>query len=250
MIDFKVNKNVILSSLITGVYDVNRKETLKDDDFSVVAEWAKSIINLKLQGIIFHNNFSEATCKANESEFIRFVKVNYNPNFNPNVFRYFVYNNFFQENSHLLKNVFLTDVSDVIVLNNPFLEQLYLSNTNAIFCGDELEMLNNNWMKKHSGHLRSKIADYANYEASFKNETLLNCGVIGGKFEIMQAFINQLCTIHLNFNSDNTSAYTGDMGAFNYLIRTKYNDRVIHGAPINTEFKKYSENKSCWFKHK
>jgi hypothetical protein len=95
-----------------------------------------------------------------------------------------------------------------------------------------------------------KIADYANYEASFKNETLLNCGVIGGKFEIMQAFINQLCTIHLNFNSDNTSAYTGDMGAFNYLIRTKYNDSVIHGAPINTEFKKYSENKSCWFKHK
>ena len=56
MIDFKVDKNVILSSLITGVYDVNRSETLKDDDFSAAEAWAKSITNLKLQGIIFHNN--------------------------------------------------------------------------------------------------------------------------------------------------------------------------------------------------
>ena len=119
MIDFKIDKNVILASLITGVYDVNRSETLKDDDFSVVEAWANSISNLKLQGIIFHNNFSDVTCKANESEFIRFVKVNYNPQFNPNVFRYFVYNKFCNENSHLLKNVFVTDVSDVIVLKNP-----------------------------------------------------------------------------------------------------------------------------------
>ena len=250
MIDFKVDKNVILSSLITGVYDVNRSETLKDDDFSAAEAWAKAITNLKLQGIIFHNNFSEATCKANESEFIRFVKVRYNAQFNPNVFRYFIYNNFFKENSHLLKNVFLTDVSDVIVLKNPFVEKLYLENKNTVFCGDESEILDNDWMQKHSQHLRSNIVDYANYEAFYKNETLLNCGIIGGNFSIMKVFIDQLCAIHKHFNKDNITAYTGDMGAFNYLIRTKYNDKVIHGNPVNTVFKKYSEDTSCWFKHK
>lgn len=250
MIDFKVDKNVILASLITGVYDVNRSETLKDDDFSVVEAWANSISNLKLQGIIFHNNFSDATCKANESEFIRFVKVNYNPQFNPNVFRYFVYNNFFNENSHLLKNVFVTDVSDVIVLKNPFVEKLYLENNNTIFCGDESEILDNDWMQKHSQHLRANIVDYANYEAFYKNETLLNCGVIGGNFSLMSIFIDQLCTIHEQFNNDNNTAYTGDMGAFNYLIRTRYNDKVIHGNPVNTVFKEYSKDTSCWFKHK
>ena len=250
MIDFKIDKNVILASLITGVYDVNRSETLKDDDFSVVEAWSESVSNLKLQGIIFHNNFSEATCKANESEFLRFVKVSYNAQFNPNVFRYFVYNNFFKRNSHLLKNVFLTDVSDVIVLKNPFKEKLYLENKNTIFCGDESEILDNDWMQKHSQHLRANIVDYANYEAFYKNETLLNCGIIGGNFSLMSIFIDQLCTIHEHFNKDNITAYTGDMGAFNYLIRTKYNDKVIHGKPVNTVFKKYSEDASCWFKHK
>jgi len=41
------------------------------------------------------------------------------------------------------------------------------------------------------------------------------------------------------------------MGAFNYLMRTKYNNEVKHGEPINTVFKMYeSERTDCWFKHK
>ena len=65
-----------------------------------------------------------------------------------------------------------------------------------------------------------------------------------------QHFINKLWTIHQKYNSDNKTAFTGDMGAFNYLIRTQYNNNVIHGNPVNTEFKKYLENTDCWFKHK
>ncbi len=250
MIDFKLANNLIVSSCITGVYDVNRNSILKEDDFSIVSDWAKSITDLGLQGIIFHNSFSEATCKANENEFIRFIKVTYNAQYNPNVFRYFIYNEFLKEQSHCIKNIFFTDVSDVIVLKNPFLEQLYLQNQTAIFCGDEPENLDNDWMQKHSQHLRNQIADYANYETHFKNETLLNCGIIGGNVEMMLAFISQLWTLHQKFNSDNQTAYTGDMGVFNYLVRTKYNDQVIHGNPVNTEFKKYSLDTSCWFKHK
>jgi hypothetical protein len=41
------------------------------------------------------------------------------------------------------------------------------------------------------------------------------------------------------------------MGAFNYLIRTQFNDRFLHGFPINTEFKAYqTEREDCWFRHK
>lgn len=249
-IDFKISSNLIVSSHITGIYDVNRSTTLANDDFSLVSDWVKSIREMGLQGVVFHNNFSKKTCELYQSEHIHFVKVNYNPKYNPNVFRYFIYSKFLKLHSHLIKNIFFTDVSDVMILKNPFTEKLYLNNPTAIFCGDEPEILENEWMEKHSEHLRSKIPDYATYETNFKEETLLNCGIIGGNINVIQPFINQLWAIHRKHNSDNNSRYTGDMGAFNYLVRTRYLNKVIHGSPVNTVFKSYSEDTSCWFKHK
>jgi hypothetical protein len=250
VIDFKIHKNLVVASHITGIYDVNRNTTLANDDFSIVADWARSIEALQLHGIIFHNNFSEETCKLQQSENINFVKINYNPLYNPNVFRYIIYDAFLKANAHLIKNIFFTDISDVVVNKNPFQEKIYLDNPMSIFCGDEKEILDNEWMQNHSKHLRSKISDYALFENNFKKETLLNCGIIGGNIAVMLPFIEQLKTIHQAYNSDNDTPYTGDMGAFNYLARTRYHHKIIHGNPVNTEFKSYANDFSCWFKHK
>ncbi|MEI8052216.1 MAG: hypothetical protein WCH52_00585 [Bacteroidota bacterium] len=250
IIDFKIHNNLIVASHITGIYDVNRNNILANDDFSIVADWANSIEALQLQGIIFHNNFSEETCKLHQSDHIYFVKIDYNSLYNPNVFRYFIYEAFLKSYAHLIKNIFFTDISDVVVYKNPFQEKIYLDNHTSIFCGDEREILDNAWMQNHSNHLRSKIPDYALYETNFKNETLLNCGIIGGNISVMHRFIKQLKTIHQKYNSDNDTPYTGDMGAFNYLARSRYHHKIIHGNPVNTEFKNYSNDFSCWFKHK
>ena len=249
-INFKIADNIIAASHITGIYDVNRSTTLPNDDFSLVADWAKSITELKLQGIIFHNNFSEETCKLHQSDYIHFININYNSQYNPNIFRYAVYSEFLKLHAHLIKNIFFTDSSDVVVLKNPFLEDLYLNNPDTIFCGDEPKILANEWMQEHSSHLRSKIADFVTYESDFKNKTLLNCGVIGGNTSIISPFIAKLWTIHRENNADNKTSYTGDMGAFNYLVRTHYPNKVIHGKPVNTEFKSFTDDASCWFKHK
>jgi hypothetical protein len=63
---------------------------------------------------------------------------------------------------------------------------------------------------------------------------------MGGNMAMMHPFIEQLKAIHQAYNFDNDTAYTGDMGAFNYLSRTRYHDKIIHGYPVNTEYKKYS----------
>ena len=249
-LNFKVSPNLILASHITGVYDVNRSNTLADDDFSIVADWANSITQMGLNGIIFHNNFSEKTCELYESKHIQFVKIEYDTRFNPNVFRYIIYASFLKNYAHQIKNIFLTDVSDVIVLKNPFEDNFFIDNPSYIFCGDEPTFLDNEWMQLHAKHLRDQIADYANYELEFKHHTLLNCGIIGGAITVMHPFINELSAIHEQYNSANTTAYTGDMGAFNYLIRTKYNHSLKHGKPINTLFKAYEVDNTCWFKHK
>lgn len=236
---------------ISGVYDVNRNTILEGDNFELVRDWAESLAAAAINGIIFHNNFTKETCKKYENDYISFVKIDYNPTFNPNVFRYFVYNSFLQQHIKDIKNLFITDITDVVLVRNPFIDDFFVKNPTSVFCGDEPKKLENDWMIAHSEHLRKKIADYADYENKFRNETLLNCGIAGGAAPLLFNFIHELCTIHQQYNAENNTAFTGDMGAFNYLARTKYNTQLKHGAPVNTVFKLYeSERTDCWFRHK
>jgi hypothetical protein len=203
---FQPNTNLVMGCLITGVHDVNRDMTLSNDSYELVKDWAESISAANLKGIIFHNNFSEETCKAFENETISFIKIEYNPQFNPNVFRYFVYRDFLKQHIQQINGIFITDVTDVVLVNNPFTDPLYIDNPSTLFCGDEPKKLHNDWMIAHAENLRKNIADYAAYESTFSEETLLNCGIIGGSSTLFFDFLQQLCTIHQLTNSDNKTA--------------------------------------------
>ncbi len=246
-----IMSNLVLACHITGVYDVNRNMTLADDSYELVRAWAESVAAANLEGVIFHNNFSEETCARYQDEHISFVRIHYNPQFNPNVYRYFIYRDYLAERADSIQGVFVTDVSDVTLAQNPFIHPLYTANPSAIFCGDESKTLHNDWMLAHAEHLRGQISDYADYEERFASETLLNCGVFGGAFPVFYDFLNQLCSLHETYNHSNKTAYTGDMGAFNYLARTRFNSDLHHGAPVNTIFKAYENARmDCWFRHK
>jgi len=242
---------LVLACHITGVYDVNRSTTLPDDSYDLVKDWAESIAATKLRGILFHNNFSDETCARFENEYISFVRIDYNPAFNPNVFRYFVYRDYVAQCTEPIQGVFVTDVSDVTLAKNPFNDHFFIDNPNSLFCGDEPKTLDNDWMLAHGEHLRAQIKDYAEYEERFATESLLNCGVFGGAFPLFMDFLQQLCALHESYNHNNKTAYTGDMGAFNYLARTRFNTNLRHGSPVNTVFKAYENDRiDCWFRHK
>ena len=248
---FLPNTNLVMACHITGVYDVNRNTTLDNDSYELVKDWAQSITAANLKGIVFHNNFSKETCETIESENISFIKVGYDPQFNPNVYRYFVYRDFLQQHIKQINGIFITDITDVVLVNNPFTDPLFSGNPNALFCGDEPKILNNDWMIAHAEHLRKNIPDYAAYESNFGNQTLLNCGIMGGSVSLFFDFLQELCAIHQHANRDNKTEYTGDMGVFNYLARTKFNQQLIHGTPVNTVFKQYETKRNdCWFRHK
>lgn len=248
---FAPNTNLIMACLITGVHDVNRNTTLPNDERYLINEWAESIAAAEVRGVVFHNNLSEATCKSFDQGKISFIKIDYDLQFNPNVFRYFVYLDFLKKHIQQINGVFITDISDVVLVKNPFNEAFFVENSSTLFCGDEPKLLNNEWMIAHAENLRNNIADYAGYESKFADETLLNCGIIGGSASLIFDFLQKLCAIHQQANRDNKTAYTGDMGAFNYLARTQFNDQLIHGKPVNTVFKAYeTERYDCWFRHK
>ena len=167
------------------------------------------------------------------------------------MYRYFIYRDFLAKSLDPIQGVFVTDISDVTLAQNPFNDPLYQDNPELLFCGDEPTLLANEWMLAHATHLREQMADYRAYEEQFAKETLLNCGIIGGSFPVFFDFLQQLCEIHETYNRTNKTAYTGDMGAFNYLVRTRFNEKLCHGFPVNTVFKGYENDRmDCWFRHK
>lgn len=248
--NFKLSHQLILGCHISGVYDVNRSQMLSNDDYSIIEKWATSIAKLNLQAIIFHNNFSEETVLKHQSEHLLFIKIDHDIRFNPNIFRYCVYSHFLNKYCDSIEALFVTDVSDVLAVKNPFIQPLFIDNSDFIFCGDEPSNWDNEWMQLHGSHLRSRIPDYNEIEFKNQSQRLLNCGIIGGTMQIIKPLIESIWQIHYNYNYDNTSLFTGDMGVFNYIIRKKYNNHILHGTPINTEFKAYFDDGSNWFQHK
>lgn len=243
--------NLICATILTGVYDVNRSELVADDDFDRIKDWYDSVLKLRLRGIVFYNTFSPTTIEKYQNEYVTFVSVLYDKRLNANVFRYLVYQEFIRQYAHKIANLFVTDIADVVVIQNPFVQSLFVENPDALFCGDELETLDNEWMQQHSTHLRTSIPDFAVYERSHQQETLLNCGIIGGNVRVMKELMDSLSDIHRTHTIHNQTPYTLDMGAFNFVARTQFAQRLIHGAPINTRFKRYeSERTDCWFRHK
>ena len=69
---------------------------------------------------MFHNNFSAATCKKYQNAHLRLVRVVPAAAYNPNVARYFIYRDFIRQYGDLLSSFFVTDVTDVVLLRDPF----------------------------------------------------------------------------------------------------------------------------------
>lgn len=248
---FEVSDNLICASLFTGNFDVNRNETLAPDNFQIIEKWCSSIQNLGLKGLVFHNNYSEKTISEVQNKHIRFIKVEFNTKLNANVYRYLVYLNFLKKHENYIQNIFFTDIADVEVVKNPFTDPLFTQNPNSLFCGDEEEIFDNPWMRDHCNHLRNLISGFGEFEDRNRIETLLNCGVIGGEMNVILPLIEELATIHSKYTISNQTPFTLDMGAFNFVARTRFSDRLKHGYPINSRFKGYETQRTdCWFRHK
>lgn len=243
--------NVIAATILTGVYDVNRSQMIAKDDFSLVSEWYQSILALGLNGIIFHNCFSDASVQKYQNSNITFIRVAYNSNISPNAYRYIIYNQFLQQEGAGIQNIFFTDIADVVALKNPFIQPEFTQHPKTLFCGDEDSTLDNEWMNNHSTFLRQHVADYGQYEADYKNEILLNCGIFGGNAQRMASLVSKLANLHLTYTIHNKTPFTLDMGAFNFIVRTQFGANLLHGMPVNTIFKKYETQRTdCWFRHK
>jgi hypothetical protein len=139
----------------------------------------------------------------------------------------------------------MVDSTDVELLKDPF----KIVEPDKLYCGDEFGMLTDNrWMRVNQEKY-FRIEDYRAVINRHSNDVLINCGLVGGSWDVIYRLIEMWSGIHKNKTVG--MRHSTDMAIFNYVARKHFNDMLVHGELINTKFKYFeTNNKKAIWKHK
>jgi hypothetical protein len=233
--------NCIFTTFFTKGNDPQRTQNWIPDDFNKIKDFYNSILLNNLNCNIFHDSFSEEFIDKYQTKKVNFIRSD-SSGLNLLDVRWSIYKRYL-ENDSLIDNIFCVDISDVVVLNDPF---IHIEN-DRIYCGDEEEINEkSNWMLHGYDCLKNQeIKDNA---FNYLPKKILNAGILGGQKNIIYDVICKIVDI---LETSNVQHATVDMSALNYVLYTYYPDKIIHGFPVNTVYNKYeTENQNAWFRHK
>lgn len=172
-----------------------------------------------------------------------FIRVPSTEQYSPNVYRWFIYQKWLSENKH--DNVFMVDSTDVVVLRNPFLSL----NPNRLYVGDEYgQKVENEWMRRTQEPLLA-IPDYRKTIWRNSQKTLVNCGIVGGAYDMVMKYLAYRVKYHEKYTKGQLKST--DMAIFNYIVGKHFKNIITHGIKVNTKFKhNEKDNGVSFFKHK
>jgi glycosyltransferase involved in cell wall biosynthesis len=239
-VEFREKGNVILTCFFTKV-----KDTQRENEAPMKAD--KGLLKPLIDSMKGQRIIVLTDCFKNEMEDgAEYVEVETSLN---NVYfqRWVNYYQYLLQNKEKINQVFIVDGTDVQMLNNPFLSM----EAGKLYVGDEAEKTGCEWLEKYHPH--KMIQEFIKQN---ENKVLLNAGLIGGDIEVIMSFINKFLAFYFQsvsdsyFYKDRPDAGVFDMGLFNYIARTHFADRLVHGTQVNTVFKAEKANNVSWFKHK
>jgi hypothetical protein len=235
--------NCIMSVYLCSQPD-SQRGTYLEPDIKIISAWVNSIKKEGLQIVLFHDCFNEQQIEDNK--YIKFVRVIMPADTNAYFYRFNLYADYLEQFKSHFKNVFFTDCTDVVLLQNPFEHPAY--SPHKIYVGDEPNTIGCVWMKDEASILIEAWPNYAAFEILHAKSLLLNPGIIGGNTNIVFPFIKDMASLCMQLKHlANT-----DMALFNYLAyHPKYKDLITHGSQVNTIYKMYETNDLfSWFAHK
>ena len=231
-----MHENQIISTYLVGKYPFDKYNQPPEEYNTYSLAWRQSLSKVGCNGIVLHNQDDIYDIPP---------VITYKTSLtitNPIDSRWKVILDYLQDNNDI-RNVFCTDLNDVRVLKNPF-QKL---NKNRIYTGNQVETINCKWMKYRFEEVLQcqTLIEFMN---DYAKKPLFNCGIIGGCIDIVQPLIQDMVEL---LDKYNITTHTVDMNILNYLVYTKYYNKIITGYPINTKFgKKHYSSRICWFAHK
>lgn len=233
-VEWQPNEPVGTKDIVLGCYFTSKMDTQRNimwtPNLDDVRKLAESMNGQKL--VILHDCFDDDVYINDETEFVR-VETNINPYFQ----RWFSEWEYLREHPEVRK-VFHVDTTDVLLLRNPFdsMEE------GKIYVGSEETVLYNNWIVTHH-----KVPFLLNYFKQHPRLRLLNCGLVGGDRQDVMDFMRKMNQVY-----HDEAGRVGDfeMGLFNYVCRMHFNEKLITGEKVHTQFKTFRDNGVAWWQHK
>jgi hypothetical protein len=208
-----------------------------------IKPWYNSVKSLGLNGFVFHDNLSDEFIYEYETENIKFIKV-HPSEYSNNDWRFFCYRNFLEDNK--FDNVFLSDGSDVIVVQDPNEIVSKYPDFDLFVCRDSLMLEEFPYIEFHE---RYKLENLFYFLINKNRLELINMGVIGGSYSNVMQFLNHFCTTRIKMGDPDFNA---DMWVGQYVFRHLLsNKKIMVGDPFTSNFKQYETNrKDVFFIHK
>ena len=204
--------------------------------FNLIRNWYNSIIENKLNAIVFHDNLDEGFIEKYSNDNVEFKKhePKHRKSFNDE--RFFCYREFLRKNNNV-ENIFATDAFDVVFHGSPF----------ALINKDADLLVGSEPIRGGSfggeAWINMKLA-----ECGYKNrriKTAFNAGIIGGKKEKVLSFFNLLCKELSSMNDD----LNANAPCLNFLLNFSYTGKVLTGKPLHNTFGSFKDE-GCIIQHK
>jgi glycosyltransferase involved in cell wall biosynthesis len=219
-------RDIIMTHYYTSAPDYQRKNANWKTDQSAIQDLQKSVESHGVEMVLLHDCFN----LPNK------VECTMDPYWN----RYLRAYEYLRDNPDV-RRVFTVDATDVKMINNPFTSGQM--DFGKIYVGDEPEILGCRWIKE-----RSWISPFRLFVAENHQKPLLNAGIIGGSREDVMLALHDMLTVYAD-----SMMKVNDMVAFNYVLRTRYAEKIVHGTElVNNRFKSFEPTKEGkeWFMHK
>lgn len=236
----KIHPNSIEDKHVVGRMENNH---VQKDFFPYIEKWYNSIIENKLNAVLFYDGLSDDFVKKYQTDTVKFEKVD-SFAYSNNDYRFFCFRNFLEENK--FDFVFHTDASDVVVVKDP--SALVESNPDCSYfaCKDSIPLKNFPYIQVHQKY---NWDDHVRCLMHNDRWDLINMGVVGGRYDDMLKFYQEFCFTRIKMGDP---TFNSDMWILQYLLRVVFQDKkFLMGYPVCSEFKKYEEErKDVYFIHK
>lgn len=217
-------------------------------------EFDKKITDVYIDSIYLTCGFNQDTIILYDGEKLQGLSALYRTSkwehvqtsINPYFQRWMSYYEYLLKNRDRISWVFMTDCTDVELLKMPEPER------GKIYVGDEPDIVGKSqWLQYHHKH-----PDLQRFYQTHARCKMLNAGILGGYVEDVMPFIRAIIDTYTRMmhESARNPRIPGpgmtDMGIFNYVARTMFNEDISHGEHVNTKFKANERSKISWWKHK
>jgi hypothetical protein len=235
--------NYIFTTYFTSGNDPQRSGSWPSNDFDIIKDFYNSVVKYGLNCVILHDHCSAEFIRQYETDKIKFVRVG-EVKLNMVDYRWKLYHNLLEEMPEIEK-VYCLDISDVVILKNPFEEM----SEEVLYIGDEEGTNKENWwMMERYQMLGLDPTEYV-------DKKVLNCGIFGGNREMVLEAIGAIASI---LEKANVAETTVDMVAANEVVYRNYEGRFMSGLPLNTKYRggvfafegEYNDSEEAWIQHK